>query len=104
MRTVSQPLFSLVTFPLFVSIDARKPELADFFDFFALLVLGGGSLEGPGSVSEGRGLFWRLPLPDPERDLEPDLDLDPGFLLPDLDDSVLETDGPSNPSEMVLNV
>ena len=93
MRTVSQPLFSLVTFPLFVSIDARKPELADFFDFFALLVLGGGSLEGPGSVSEGRGLFWRLPQPDPERDLErdperdlePDLDLDPGFLLPDLD-------------------
>ena len=97
VRTVSQPLFSLVTFPLFVSIDARKPELADFFDFFALLVLGGGSLDGPGTVSEGRGLFWRLPL-------EPDLDLDPGFLLPDLDDSVLETDGPSNPLEMVLNV
>ena len=79
-----------------------------------LLVLGGGSLDGPGTVSEGRGLFWRLPLPDPERDLErdperdlePDLDLDPGFLLPDLDDPVLETDGrsPSNPSEMFLKV
>ena len=92
MRTVSQPLFSLVAFPLFVSIDARKPELADILDFFLapLLVLGGGSLDGPGTVSEGRGLFWRVGLPrdlerDPERDLEPDLDLDPGFLLPDLD-------------------
>ena len=110
MRTVSQPLFSLVAFPLFVSIDARKPELADILDFFLapLLVLGGGSLDGPGTVSEGRGLFWRvgLPLPDPERDLERDIDLDPGFLLPDLDDPVLETDGrsPSNPSEMVLKV
>ena len=111
MRTVSQPLFSLVAFPLFVSIDARKPELADILDFFLapLLVLGGGSLDGPGTVSEGRGLCWRVGLPrdlerDPERDLEPDLDLDPGFLLPDLDDPVLETDGPSNPSEMVLNV
>ena len=99
MRTVSQPLFSLVAFPLFVSIDARKPELADILDFFLapLLVLGGGSLDGPGTVSEGRGLFWRLPL-------EPDLDLDPGFLLPDLDDPVLEADGPSKPSEMVLYV
>ena len=46
-----------------------------------------------------RGLFWRVGLP-------PDLDLDPGFLLPDLDDPVLETDGrsPSNPSEMFLKV
>ena len=44
-------------------------------------------------------MFWRVGLP-------PDLDLDPGFLLPNLDDPVLETDGrsPSNPSEMVLKV
>ena len=55
VHTVSQPIFSLVAFPLFVSIDVRKPELADYLDFFLapLLCLGGGSLDGPGMVSEG---------------------------------------------------
>ena len=126
MRTGSQPLLSLVVFPLFVSTEAtaRKPELADFLAFFlaTFLELGGGALDGPGS--EGRVLSGRvgLPLTDPERDpdcdlepdldlepdrdLEPERDLDPDFLLPDFDDPVLKNDGgsSSNPSEMVLKV